>query len=104
VHCPYVRQLSLGRTLTGLDVPLLHITNHQNETKKKMVVITARVHPGETNSSYMVKGLIEYMLGESKDVEELRNTTHVFVVPMLNPDGVVMGNTRTSAAGRDLNR
>jgi cytosolic carboxypeptidase protein 2/3 len=23
---------------------------------------------------------------------------------MLNPDGVILGNTRTSAAGKDLNR
>lgn len=26
------------------------------------------------------------------------------VVPMLNPDGVIIGNTRCSLAGRDLNR
>ena len=26
------------------------------------------------------------------------------IVPMLNPDGVIVGNTRCSLAGRDLNR
>lgn len=35
---------------------------------------------------------------------ELRERCNIFVVPMLNPDGVVLGNSRTSAAGKDLNR
>jgi cytosolic carboxypeptidase protein 2/3 len=26
------------------------------------------------------------------------------VIPMINPDGVVLGNFRTSMSGRDLNR
>ena len=26
------------------------------------------------------------------------------IVPMINPDGVIVGNTRCSLAGRDLNR
>lgn len=26
------------------------------------------------------------------------------IIPMINPDGVIIGNTRTSFAGKDLNR
>ena len=33
--------------------------------KKKYVIITSRVHPGESNSSYMMQGLIKYLLGDS---------------------------------------
>ncbi len=29
---------------------------------------------------------------------------HLQIIPMLNPDGVIVGNTRCSLAGRDLNR
>lgn len=29
---------------------------------------------------------------------------HFYFVPMLNPDGVVAGNYRTSLFGKDLNR
>jgi hypothetical protein len=36
--------------------------------------------------------------------ELLRDNFVVFVVPMLNPDGVVYGNNRCSLAGVDLNR
>ena len=34
----------------------------------------------------------------------LRDTFVFKIVPMLNPDGVIVGNYRCSLAGRDLNR
>jgi hypothetical protein len=69
-HSPHLKVLSLGQSLSGLDIPLLHVTEHgsmkNKEDKKKGIVVTGRVHPGETNGSHMVKGLIEVLLGESK--------------------------------------
>lgn len=29
-----------------------------------VVVVTARVHPGETNASYMMKGLLDYLTSD----------------------------------------
>ncbi|XP_070828118.1 cytosolic carboxypeptidase 2 [Chaetodon trifascialis] len=71
---------------------------------KKAVVVTARVHPGETNGSWMMEGFLDFLLGDSEDAQLLRDTFVFKVVPMLNPDGVVVGNYRCSLAGRDLNR
>ena len=34
----------------------------------------------------------------------LRDTFVFKIIPMLNPDGVIVGNYRCSLAGRDLNR
>ena len=28
----------------------------------------------------------------------------IVIVPMINPDGVILGNSRTGASGKDLNR
>lgn len=44
------------------------------------------------------------MCSNSEKVQELRKQVIFKVVPMLNPDGVVIGNFRTSLCGRDLNR
>jgi len=74
---------------------------HEN---KKAVVVTARVHPGETNSSFVVQGLISFLMGESKEARALRKKFIFKIVPMLNPDGVVWGNNRASLLGVDLNR
>ena len=37
-------------------------------------------------------------------MQTLRNNFVFKVVPMMNPDGVIVGNYRCSLAGRDLNR
>ncbi|CAG9335829.1 unnamed protein product [Blepharisma stoltei] len=73
-------------------------------SKKKGIVISARVHPGESNSSYAMKGVIEFLLGNSKEAKILRKNFVFKIIPMLNPDGVIYGNYRCSLLGVDLNR
>ena len=52
----------------------------------------------------MMKGVLDFLLGSSSEAEELLNG-HVFkIVPMLNPDGVIIGNYRCGLSGNDLNR
>ncbi|KAI0231440.1 hypothetical protein LSAT2_018195 [Lamellibrachia satsuma] len=52
----------------------------------------------------MMKGLLEYITGSSKMAVDLRDAFVFKIVPMLNPDGVIVGNYRCSLAARDLNR
>ena len=52
----------------------------------------------------MVKGIIDYLVGPSLGARLLRDNFIFKVVPMLNPDGVINGNTRCNLAGVDLNR
>ena len=68
------------------------------------VVVTSRVHPGETPSSFVVEGFIDFVLSEEPEAIALRNRLVIKVVPMLNPDGVFLGNYRCSSIGQDLNR
>ncbi|XP_066222270.1 cytosolic carboxypeptidase 3 isoform X1 [Saccopteryx leptura] len=94
-------------TLARNMVYVLTITTplkNADSRKRKAIVLTARVHPGETNSSWIMKGFLDFILGDSCDAQLLRDTFIFKVVPMLNPDGVIVGNYRCSLAGRDLNR
>ncbi|KAF1772907.1 Peptidase M14, carboxypeptidase A [Phytophthora cactorum] len=56
--------------------------------------ISARVHPGEPNSSWMMQGMLDYLTGSSSGATVLRRNFVFKVAPMLNPDGVINGNTR----------
>ena len=62
------------------------------------------MHPGETNASWIVHGLLDFLTGDTKAARQLRRTFVFKVVPMLNPDGVINGNYRCSLSGNDLNR
>ncbi len=45
-------------------------------------------------SSWVMQGVLHYLTGESDTAATLRNTFIFKIVPMLNPDGVIVGNTR----------
>ncbi|NXS63731.1 CBPC3 carboxypeptidase, partial [Brachypteracias leptosomus] len=97
----------LCHSLAGNTVYVLTITNPPKsgeDTERKAVILTARVHPGETNSSWITKGFLDYILGNSSKAQLLRDNFVFKVVPMLNPDGVIVGNHRCSLTGQDLNR
>jgi len=40
-----------------------------------------------------VSGVIEYLIGDDEGAEFLRNTFVFKIIPMLNPDGVIVGIT-----------
>jgi murein tripeptide amidase MpaA len=52
----------------------------------------------------MMEGFLEWLCSESKSAQILRKYIVFKVVPMLNPDGVALGNYRTGLSGRDFNR
>lgn len=87
---------------------MLIVTNFSSAgeeiAERKAIIITARVHPGETNASYMMKGVIDFLVSDDIKAQFLRNNYVFKIIPMLNPDGVIVGNYRCSLVGQDLNR
>lgn len=71
---------------------------------RKAIIISSRVHPGESNSSYVMNGVLDFLVSDEEQAELLRNTFVFKIIPMLNPDGVIVGNYRCSLMGQDLNR
>ena len=51
-----------------------------------------------------MEGFLRYLVSDSKKAKELLTKVKFKIVPMLNPDGVIIGNFRTSMCGEDLNR
>ncbi|XP_077416924.1 cytosolic carboxypeptidase 1 isoform X1 [Vanacampus margaritifer] len=109
----YLRQDVLCETLGGNSCPLLTLTampvsnssDHICQFRNRpLIFLSARVHPGETNASWVMKGTLEFLMGTSLLAAALRESYIFKIVPMLNPDGVVNGNHRCSLSGEDLNR
>lgn len=62
--------------------------------RKPVILVVARQHPGETVSSFVAQGFIDYLVSNTKESEYIRKNFIVKVVPMVNPDGVIYGNFR----------
>ena len=52
----------------------------------------------------MIEGFIDYLCSDTEESKLLRDNLVFKIIPMVNPDGVVLGNYRTSLSGKDLNR
>ncbi|XP_043371077.1 cytosolic carboxypeptidase 1 isoform X3 [Dermochelys coriacea] len=109
----YFRQDMLCETLSGNSCPLVTITampesnyyEHISQFRNRpYIFLSARVHPGETNASWVMKGTLEYLMSNNPAAQSLRESYIFKIVPMLNPDGVINGNHRCSLSGEDLNR
>ena len=104
----FVRRKVLCETEAGNKCDVLTITSRSGDEeemrRRKGIIISARVHPGETNASWMMKGCIDFLLSDEEEARELRRKFVFKIIPMLCPDGVINGNYRCGIAGHDMNR
>jgi len=70
-----------------------------------IVFISARVHSGESPSSFVMKGILKFLLNKKDIRAKILREHFVFkVVPMVNPDGVHDGHYRMDVLNQNLNR
>uniref|UniRef100_A0A669E4C8 AGBL carboxypeptidase 1 n=1 Tax=Oreochromis niloticus TaxID=8128 RepID=A0A669E4C8_ORENI len=109
----FFKQQTLCSTLAGNSCPIVTITAcpvsrrwkdlHQLRNRP-YIVLTSRVHPGESNASWVMKGTLEFLCSNDLVAQSLREAFVFKVIPMLNPDGVINGTNRCDLNSKDLNR
>ncbi|KAL4463245.1 hypothetical protein ABPG74_007246 [Tetrahymena malaccensis] len=114
----HIKKEILCHTISNNAVPLLTITNKEKDfiekgktqnpphesKQKKIAMLMARQHPGETVSSFLMQGVIDFLISDCVEANFLRNKYIFKIIPMVNPDGVLYGNFRCNLSGVDLNR
>lgn len=85
------REPRLDKLFPDLKTPRAH----QFENKR-VYFVSSRVHPGETPSSFVFNGFLDFIL-RPKDprAKQLRKQYVFKMIPLLNPDGVHRGHYRT---------
>lgn len=96
--------VNIGQTVQGRDLDMLVIGNDEDESKKRIWIIS-RQHPGESMAEWFIEGFLNRLLDDSDPLSrKLLEKAVFYVVPNINPDGSLLGNLRANAAGVNLNR
>lgn len=92
----WVRRENLSSSVQKRKVELITITSNEKceEHPRKVVAVLSRVHPGESPSSFVCQGLMDFLVSAHPIAKVLREYVVFKIVPMLNPDGVFLGNYR----------
>jgi hypothetical protein len=104
---PLLTEKILTSTILGNKCKLLTITNQESNipfNDRKVIFIGARVHPGETTSSHVMQEVLEELLRDNLGMSLFRDHAVFYVIPVINPDGVALGNARCNMSFVDLNR
>jgi autotransporter-associated beta strand protein len=99
----YVREETIGQSAQGRDIVMHTLTDTSvPDGGKERVWVHAAVHPSETPASFTAEGLIGWLTGGSDEARTLLSHTIFNVVAMANPDGVALGNYRTTSTSVNL--
>ena len=103
-----VNMFSIGESVLGRDIWCIKLTNENNNEEKPCCLIDGCIHGHEWEGGEACLYLIEYLLinfGRNETVTNILNTSEVYIVPIVNPDGrqndeMWLGNDN----GVDINR
>lgn len=75
---------------------------------QKIIMLVARLNPNESVTNYVLQGfmqrLFDFEAGHRNEAGYLRQNYMFVIIPMLNPDGVSVGNSISSFSGQSLSK
>jgi len=101
-----VNFFSIGESVLGKDIWCIRITNEKNTDDKYSCLIDGCIHGNEWEAGEACLYLAEYLLVNNRyndTITNILNTTEVYVIPIVNPDGR-QADERETDNGVDPNR
>lgn len=97
----FISTYEIGKSKEQRAMNLMEVSTGDH---KKAVMVISRQHPPEVTGFLAMKSFIETLSGDSPKAQKFRDNYDLFVVPLMNPDGVDNGHWRHNMGGIDLNR
>ncbi|HLN52394.1 MAG TPA: M14-type cytosolic carboxypeptidase [Lentimicrobium sp.] len=99
----FINISTAGSSQQGNPLYVIQITDHDIPvTEKKRILIHARTHPAETPPSFLIEGMISFLLSGSDEANEMLRHYEFHIFPMQNVDGVIAGNYRSTPLSENL--
>tara|TARA_R110002096_G_scaffold91625_1_gene207229 strand:+ start:1602 stop:2804 length:1203 start_codon:yes stop_codon:yes gene_type:complete len=104
---PDATAFSLCETRGGLSTPALRIGKRQHSdvgANRSLIWIQARQHAWESGSSWVCKGLAEWIISDAPEAANLRKQFEIVIVPVMDIDNVQLGAGGKNQKPQDHNR
>ena len=102
---PEVKIEDIGQSVHGRPLNLVTITNPRVAgAGKHGVWLIARQHAWESGTSFVMEGVLRFLVSDDAEAKELRDRVVFHLVPTMDPDGLVEGHVRFNSLGNDVNR
>jgi len=98
---PDARVYFIGASAEGRPLEMVEIGD---PAAPHRICLRGRAHPWESGGSWMLEGLMNFLISDSPEAAEIRKQVCFCLMPMANKDGVFRGMTRFNINGWDLNR
>ncbi|MFV0388548.1 MAG: M14 family metallopeptidase [Pyrinomonadaceae bacterium] len=98
---PFIDVWTFAKSKEGRDMKMMRIGDADS---KNMVMVISRQHPPEVTGYFAMQAFVEKLADKSTLSKTFRKDWAIYVVPLMNPDGVDEGHWRHNAGGIDLNR
>jgi hypothetical protein len=98
---PGARRFVLARTREGREVPGVRIGN---DDARQAIWIQARQHAWESGGSWVGQGALEWLISDDPAAVQLRGSSEIICVPIMDVDNVTRGAGGKEAEPRDHNR
>ncbi len=101
----FVEAFDLAKTHEGRFVRGIRIASGDIPVEGRPVVwLQARQHAWESGSSWVTRGVIDWLLGDAEDAVWLRHNALTFIVPIMDVDRTATGDGGKESTPQDHNR